>query len=155
MKFYPESGVLEVAGLVLMRHTNVPSLIEKSALEWDWGYGGEYGGLGRGRLVFDLLHSNGKKTETILLVNFNNENGEILCWKIGSTSLPEIESLGTRKRLKKAYKEWFEKETGVLLPVKKKWGKAYVSYDARSLTACVSGLYEEYRRYELSYATAQ
>jgi hypothetical protein len=129
MKFYPESGMLEVAGLVLMRHVNIPSMIEKSGLKWeDFSYNGEHAG----RLVFDLSRPDGKKTETILVVCFNRENGEILGWFIGPTVLPDNGSQGSKKRgikkkLARENKELFEKETGVLLPVKGKWGKIFVS----------------------------
>jgi hypothetical protein len=147
MKFYPESGVLEVVGLVLMRHINVPSMIEKSDLKWeDWSYSGE-NAFGGGRLVFDLLHPNGKKTETILIVHFNKKNGEILSWDIGPTTLSQNESWGTKKRLIKANKEWFERETGTRLPIKKSWGEVAALYDAHNLTASVVCFYPDYLAY--------
>jgi hypothetical protein len=146
MKFYPESGMLEVAGLILMRHINVPSMIEKSGLKWeDWSYSGE-NALGGGRLIFDLLYFDGKKTETILIVHFDKKNSEILCWSIVPTILSQNKSWGTRKRLVSANKKWFEEETGVLLPIKREWGEAFVSYDPHNLCACISCHYKEWAR---------
>jgi hypothetical protein len=144
MKFYPESGVLEVVGLILMRQINVPSMIEKSGLKWeDWSYSGK-NALGGGRLVFDLSYPNGEKMETILIVHFNKKNGNILSWNIVPTILSQNESWGTKKRLIRANKEWFKKETGVLLPAKGEWGEAFVSYDPHNLCAYISCHYKEW-----------
>jgi hypothetical protein len=144
MRFNSEKGILEIADLVLSRHINVLDLIRGSKLTWeDWSYEGEHA-LGGARSVFDLSYSNGKKNEIILIVHFEKKNGEILYWDIGPKNLSSDEIWGTKKRLIKANKEWFEKETGVHLPVRGKWGEAIVSFDAHNLTASVLGLYHEY-----------
>jgi hypothetical protein len=43
--------------------------------------------------------------------------------------------MGWNFGLVKANKEWFKKETGVLLPVKGEWGEVFVSYDPHNLCA--------------------
>jgi hypothetical protein len=141
MKFDPETGTLEVADLVLSRHANVPNLVEKSRLKWeDWSYG-KMGGF---RAIFDMQYANGKKVEVIFIINFRKENGEIFRWKIGPSNLISNETWGTKKRLIKANREWFEKETGVKLPVRKNWGEVDAFFDPHNLTAIATCLYREF-----------
>jgi hypothetical protein len=141
MEFNPETGVLEVADLVLSRYVNVPDMVGKSQLKWeDWNYG-ENGGF---RAVFDMKYANSKWIEVILTIKFKKENGEILYWDIGPTNLISNETWGTKKRLIKANREWFEKETGVKLPVRKSWGEVEVFFDPHNLEAISTCRYKEY-----------
>jgi hypothetical protein len=120
MKFDPETGILEIEDLILGRYANIPELVKNSGLKWElWGY--QKGPAGRVLTVFDDKSSR-KNNKIILIINYDNATGEIWFWDLGPTNLSSNDTWGTKKRLIRANREWFERQTHVRLPIKKSWG---------------------------------
>lgn len=135
MEFSSDSGTFQVSkNFIISSKMNMKDILGQNVV-WEEWFPRVNGIVLNYRTVIDIPNGSEKLT---IIIHFNSESAgssTIKSWLCA----PTHQFYGIQKKpdgqLTKAIRKWFQSKTGVVLPVREKWGKIDAAYDPHNQTA--------------------